>query len=219
MNEKDIAKLKSRLPKLPGILGKENYFNSAVLIPLIIIKGEYHFLFEKRAAEIRQGSEVCFPGGEFDPGIDKNFRDTAVRETFEEIGVKKTKIKIIGQLDTFIGPMGVTVDPFIGILDLPGINSIVFDKNEVEKIFTVPVSFFAKNEPAKYSVRLQVNPVEIDENGNEIKTFPAAELDLPPRYSKPWRGRKHNIFVYKTSGEIIWGITAELIHEVIKKWH
>ncbi|MHB8337676.1 MAG: NUDIX hydrolase [Ignavibacteriaceae bacterium] len=215
MNQKDIVKLKSRLPKKPGIMGKENYFNSAVLIPLILIKGEYHLLFEKRAAGIRQGSEVCFPGGEFDPGIDKNFRDTAVRETFEEIGVKKTKIKIIGQLDTLIGPMGVTVEPFIGVLDLPGISKIVFDKNEVEKIFTVPYSFFERKIPEKYSVRLQVNPIEVDDKGNEIKTFPAAELHLPPKYNKLWHGKQHSIFVYKTSGEVIWGITAELIHELV----
>lgn len=215
MNEKDIAKLKSRLPKKPGIMGKENYFNSAVLIPFILIKGEFHLLFERRASGIRQGSEICFPGGEFDPAIDKNFRDTAVRETFEEIGVKKNKIKIIGQLDTLIGPTGVTVEPFIGILDLLGISKIAIDKTEVEKVFTVPFSFFEKTLPDKYSVRLQVSPVEVDDQGNETKTFPADELNLPSRYTKPWLGKKHSIFVYKTSGEVIWGITAKLIQELV----
>jgi len=77
MNKNDLENLKKKLPPIPGILGKEEYFNAAVLIPLMMINGEYHFLFEKRAAHIRQGGEVCFPGGEFDPEVDTSFQDTA----------------------------------------------------------------------------------------------------------------------------------------------
>lgn len=33
----------------------EDYFKTAVLVPLIEIEGELHFLFEKRAANIKQG--------------------------------------------------------------------------------------------------------------------------------------------------------------------
>ncbi|MFP4017551.1 MAG: hypothetical protein ACLFUI_11025, partial [Halanaerobiales bacterium] len=42
-----LKNLKKNLPEIPGILGKEeHYFNSAVLISLVEIEGEYHFLFE-----------------------------------------------------------------------------------------------------------------------------------------------------------------------------
>lgn len=217
MNSLDIDKLKSNLRKTPGILKKEKYFNSAVLIPLIFLNGEYSLLFEKRAAGIRQGGEICFPGGEFDPLFDHNFLDTAIRETVEETGIDKASIDLIGQLDTFIGPMGVTVDSFIAIINIPNINNLSFDKNEVEKLFTVPISFFVNTQPDKYFVKLKFHPEEIDKNGNTVITFPAEELKLPSRYSKPWHGRKHEIFVYKTNGEIIWGITAELIREIIDK--
>ena len=61
MKNIDFEKLISVLPKYPGVLGKEEYFNSAVLIPLVLINKEYNFLFEKRAASIRQGGEICFP--------------------------------------------------------------------------------------------------------------------------------------------------------------
>lgn len=217
MNFLDIAKLKSNLPKTPGILNKNKYFNSAVLIPLIFFDGEYSLLFEKRAADIRQGGEICFPGGEFDPLHDSSFLDTAIRETVEETGIDKAAIDLIGQLDTFIGPMGVTVDSFIAIINITNINDLPFDKNEVEKLFTIPISFFINNQPEKYYVKLKFHPEEIDKNGNTVITFPAENLKLPSRYSKPWQGKKHEIFVYKTNNGIIWGITAELIREVIDK--
>jgi 8-oxo-dGTP pyrophosphatase MutT (NUDIX family) len=79
MNKEDLKKLVNNLPSSPGILRKDEFFNSAVIIPLIYLNDEYHFLFEKRAANIRQGGEICFPGGEYDPRLDKNFSDTAIR--------------------------------------------------------------------------------------------------------------------------------------------
>ncbi len=118
MNKFDLERLTGKLPEHPGIMRKYDYLNSAVLIPLVMINGEFNFLFEKRAAHIRQGGEVCFPGGEVDPDIDSSFRETAVRETVEELGISKEKIKIIGSLDTLIGPIGVTVDSLIGILEI-----------------------------------------------------------------------------------------------------
>ena len=114
------------------------------LIPLIFLKDEYHFLFEKRANNIRQGGEVSFPGGEFDSNKDKDFLDTAVRETIEEIGVTKEKIQIIGSMGTLVAPMGVTVDSFVGVLNINSLNVLKIDENEVERIFTIPVSYFSE---------------------------------------------------------------------------
>ncbi len=217
MDETDLVNLKNKLPLTPGILRKEEYLNSAVLIPLILINDEFYFLFEKRAAAIRQGGEICFPGGEFDPSIDKSYEDTAIRETFEEIGISKKSISIIGNMDTLIGPTGVTVDSFVGTINIKNINDLNFDKKEVERIFILPVSFFINNSPEKYFVRMQINPTGIDKNGEKISTLPVKELQLPERYSKPWHGRKHSVYVYKTDEGIIWGITAALVYEIVKK--
>jgi 8-oxo-dGTP pyrophosphatase MutT (NUDIX family) len=71
------------LTNSPEILGKDKYFNSAVLVPLVEIDNKFHFLFEKRANHIRQGGEVSFPGGEFTKK-DQGLRHTAIRETSEE---------------------------------------------------------------------------------------------------------------------------------------
>ena len=217
MKINDLELLKNKLPSVPGILRKEEYLNSAVLIPLVLKNSEYYFLFEKRSAHIRQGGEICFPGGEFDKAKDKSYEETAIRETEEEIGIMKEQISVVGVLDTLIGPMGVTVDSVIGTLEINDIQTLDFDRNEVEKIFMIPVSFFINNEPEKYFVRLEINPTEIDKNGEKIDTLPVKELMLPERYSKPWRGRKHSVLVYKTNEGVIWGITAALIYQVTIK--
>ena len=81
MDKLVIEGLKDKLPVVPGINGKEEYFNSAALVLLMLVNEEYHFVFEKRAANIRQAGEICFPGGKFDPDQDASFLDTAIRET------------------------------------------------------------------------------------------------------------------------------------------
>ena len=217
MKEIDLEKLASVLPKYPGILSKEEYFNSAVLIPLVEMNNEYYFLFEKRSAKIRQGGEICFPGGEFDSNIDKTMEDTAIRETIEELGISEEKIKKIGCLDTFVGPMGVTVDSVIAKLELSDLEEIKYDENEVEKIFTVPVSFFVEKPAEIYGMRLELHTYYLNTKGEKIDLLPVKQLGLPQRYSEPRQGKKHNVYVYKNNNEIIWGITAALIFEFVRK--
>ena len=201
------------------ILGKDKYFNSAILIPLIEVEDKYHLLFEKRANNIRQGGEVSFPGGEFDPKKDQTLRQTAIRETSEELGIPVDKINIIGKIGTLVAPMGITVDPFVGFLSIKDLNEISIDKNEVEKIFLVPVDHFLNKKPDEYTVKLEVHPSYTDKKGKEIELLPVQKLGLPPKYSKPWKNGFHRILVYNSTEEVIWGITAEIVYELCRMIH
>lgn len=212
-----IEGLKDKLPVVPGINGKEEYFNSAVLVLLMLVNEEYHFVFEKRAANIRQAGEICFPGGKFDPGQDASFQDTAIRETVEELGVVSDKISIIGNLDTVIATMGATVDAFLGVIDISSLDDLQINPAEVEKVFAIPVSFFEDNEPEAYKVNVTVHPSYINEAGEEVISLPAKELGLPERYTKPWGNVMGNVFVYRIEGVPIWGMTARLIRDVVAK--
>ena len=116
MNDSLLNRLRAALAARDGVLGKDKYFNAAVLIPIIKINSEYNLLFEKRAKHIRQGGEVSFPGGEFDKKKDNDFLDTALRETFEEIGIPRSEIEIIGTMDTLIAPMGISIEPWLRML-------------------------------------------------------------------------------------------------------
>ncbi len=207
--------IKSNLPKYPNILKKRYYFNSAVLIPLIIINEEYHLLFELRAMGIHQEGEICFPGGKFEKGKDNSFVDTATRETIEELGININCIEVIGQLDTLITPYGVTVDSFPALLhcDFNSINN--FDKKEVAEIFTVPLSFFINNKPDEYKVNVKITPFAEDESGKRIELLPVNEIGLPKRYNNTWHSQKHPVIVYKYKNYVIWGITANLIEELV----
>lgn len=217
MKNIDFEKLKNVLPKKPGILRKKEYFNAAVLIPLVLYNEEYYFLFEKRGAKIRQGSEICFPGGEYDPDSDKSLLETAIRETMEELGIKRGKIKVIGKVDILVGNMGVTVDPFLSVIKINNIEELKPDKDEVEKIFLLPVSYFYETPPETYYLKLEVHPYYTTMNGEKIDLFPAKELDLPERYLAPWTAGKHKVYAWRTKEGTIWGMTAALIYEVINK--
>jgi 8-oxo-dGTP pyrophosphatase MutT (NUDIX family) len=217
MNLINLEKLKTILSPYPGIIGEDEYLNTAVLIPLVNIDDEYHFLFEKRSANIRQGGEICFPGGEHDKTNDLNYEETAVRETLEELGIAEDDIEIIGKLGILFGGSGAIINAFIGELKLKNTGEYNFDKTEVEKVFTIPVSFFQKNPPEIYHVRLEAHPYYFDENGEKVILLPVEELKLPARYANPWGFKKRKILVYKTADEVIWGMTANLIFEFVNK--
>lgn len=216
MNGKQLNEVIGKLPDTPGIIGKDEYFNSAVLIPLVLLNGEYHFLFEKRSASIRQGGEICFPGGEYDEK-DEDFLETAVRESEEELGIKRDQINVVGCLGTFIGPMGVTVDSYVAVVDIDDIGELKFDKSEVEKVFTIPVSFFEENPPDEYKIRLEMHSHYVNDKGEKIELFPVEQIGLPAKYSRPRSGKSHRVYVYNTKPDIVWGITAALIRELVGK--
>lgn len=199
------------------IIGKDRYLNSAVLIPLIQLNGKEYVLFEKRSTEVRQPGEISFPGGHFEISKDKDFMDTAIRETVEELGIAANKITILGKLGTLVTPMSIIVEAYIGKLDFESIEELKFDNKEVDKIFLVPLEFFFDNEPEKYENQLQLHPYIVDENGEKIDLLPVSKLGLPERYANPWKKGKHRVLVYRHENEIIWGITAELIYELVNR--
>ena len=218
MDKKGLKRLLKNLPKTPGVMGRDRFFNSAVLIPFVKKEGKYYILFQKRAKGIRQGGDICFPGGGFEEGIDKSFKDTALRETEEELGILKKDIKILGQLDTMVASFGAIVEPFVGIIKKKTLKKMKLDKNEVEKTYLIPLDFFKENEPEIYNLRSEVKPYHIDEFGNKEVYFPVDELGLPETYQKPWGHKKHKIYVYKYKKQVIWGMTAVILNDLLRKY-
>lgn len=74
------------------------------------------FLLTERASyNGAHSAQISFPGGKFDK-TDDNLKTTALRETFEEVGVPFDAIQIIRQTsDAYIPPSNFLVAPFIGI--------------------------------------------------------------------------------------------------------
>jgi len=212
-----LNKLEKLVTKNCSIIGKDLYLNSAVLIPIIILDNTEFVLFEKRSTSVRQPGEVSFPGGHFDSHYDNDFLSTAIRETCEELGIEKNKIRHLGNLGTLVAPMGVIVDAYLGLLLINTLDELIIDHKEVERVFVVPLEYFLKNKPDEYFTRLELHPYITKEEGKKVELLPVKELGLPEKYSLPWTSGKHRVLVYKTSEEIIWGITAELIFELSNK--
>ena len=62
------------------------------------------------------GGQISFPGGKNEDG--ETLKETAIRETFEEIGIAKEKIQVIGELSqVYIPPSNFLISPFIAFLD------------------------------------------------------------------------------------------------------
>ncbi len=186
-----------------------DYFQSSVLVPLIEIDGEYHLVFEKRAATIRQGGEICFPGGKID-ATDISPQVTAIRETHEELGCSQEDIEILGTLDTLMMPNGMMVYAYVGLLKT-SLEELTVSADEVEKVFTVPVAYFLETAPVAYQCQVLIHPYLIDpQTGEKEILLPVEELGLPQRYQEPWGAGQQQILFYQTE-ELIWGLTAKII--------
>jgi 8-oxo-dGTP pyrophosphatase MutT (NUDIX family) len=118
---------------------------AAVLLPLFKNTLDYHMVFTKRTDTLtHHKGQVSFPGGSFEPS-DGDLLTTALRESYEEIGIRPGDVTILGRLDdlsTF--STSFTISPFVGLIPHP----YVFRPNpiEVALVFDVPLSVL--NDPA-----------------------------------------------------------------------
>ena len=82
--------------------------------------------------------QIGLPGGRYE-AYDQTLEHTALRESFEEIGVDPSNIEIIGKLtELFIPPSNFLVQPFIGYsVTHP---SFFPQIKEVEKIIEIPLA-------------------------------------------------------------------------------
>ena len=116
---------------------------AAVLFPFYWQDNEPWVLLTQRTAQLKHHSgQVSFPGGGYE-AHDKNIKHTALRETFEEIGVSKEQIQLWGFLDGLPSISGFHVTPFVG--EIKDVKKLIIDPNEVEKAFGVPFAFFQNN--------------------------------------------------------------------------
>lgn len=114
---------------------------AAVLILIYDRDGEPHVLFTERTHKVEHHKgQISFPGGACDDTDDCG-ETTALRETYEEIGVKPEDVTIIGQLDEMVTVSNFKVTPYVGILATQSEYPFVLNKQEVERVVQVPLSF------------------------------------------------------------------------------
>ncbi|MBP1926607.1 mutator protein MutT [Sedimentibacter acidaminivorans] len=201
MNLKQIENVLRGIKAKPIVDGT----NFSVLVPLIEINNELNLIFEVRSMSIkRQPGEISFPGGKIEDG--ESPLEAAVRETTEEIGIEKENIKIIAELDYASHKEGAFVYSYLGYIKDIVHTNIKFSKDEVSELFYVPLSFFLENEPERYFVNYHP---EAEEN------FPFHMIIQGNNYK--WDKIKYPVYFYKYNDYIIWGLTAKIAYNFIKK--
>ena len=179
-----------------GIQGAKGRFS--VIVPITDINGEAHILYELRSSYIdRQPGEVCFPGGEIEPG--ETPRQAALRELWEETGITEEQTDIIAELDLFHPPSDIVIYPFLAEISPEGISGIRKSDCEVAECFLVPVSFL-ETEPYIYQYSMSA------ELGAD---FQYDRIGIHDRHYN-WRPMNHQILSWEYEGKYIWGLTAQI---------
>lgn len=140
---------------------------AAVLIILYEKNGEIYFpVIHRNTYPGVHSNQIGFPGGKVEES-DENLEQTAIRESFEEIGAKKHGLRIWGELtELFIPPSNYIVYPFIGsyILDP---NFTPCDK-EVKEIISLPLKDFILNPPIT-NYRIDINQKSYEVPGFHLR--------------------------------------------------
>lgn len=150
-----IEKLKQRLQQpLPGIRAQNRMAGkvrklpldvphdakkSGVLALLFPKQEELNLLLIRRTEDGRaHGGQISFPGGRHEPE-DANLQMTALRETYEEVGVPSEHIEVVGSMSTLYIPVSNSdVHPFVGFTNQQP--EYVLSTDEVQYVLEVPVN-------------------------------------------------------------------------------
>jgi 8-oxo-dGTP pyrophosphatase MutT (NUDIX family) len=114
------------------------WVDAAVLIPLFFKNNEAHLLFTKRTQFLKHHKgQISFPGGKTDVD-DLDLEMTAIRETCEEIGLKKDDITLLGKTDDFLTNTHFLVQPHVGFFSYP--YDFKLNPGEIDRLIEVPLA-------------------------------------------------------------------------------
>ncbi len=157
-----------------------------VLILLYCLDDELHLVLTRRRDDLQaHAGQISFPGGRHE--APETLLMTALRETYEEIGVPETAVTPLGTLShLYIPPSDFEVHPFVGWYTEGKRPNFVPDHNEVAEILEVPL-------------RHLLNPATRQEEPWEL------------------RGQSVIVPFFAVNGHKVWGATAMMLSEFIER--
>lgn len=113
---------------------------AAVLVPVVRRERGLTILFTQRTDHLNDhAGQISFPGGRTE-AQDDSPAATALRETFEEIGLPHSRVELLGALPEYTTVTGYHVTPVVGLVSPP--LALSLDEFEVAEAFEVPLVFF-----------------------------------------------------------------------------
>lgn len=126
-------------PDLRDMIVRDGLRSAAVLIPVVDRTEGATMILTQRTANLRTHSgQIAFPGGTIDDS-DGTPENAALRETWEEIGLARQNISVIGRMPDYLTGSGFRIAPVLGVVR-PDFELRV-NPDEVEDAFEVPLSF------------------------------------------------------------------------------
>jgi 8-oxo-dGTP pyrophosphatase MutT (NUDIX family) len=121
---------------------------AAVLAPIVKRASGWTMLFTERSVETpAHPGQISFPGGRV--AGPESALETALRETFEEVGIERRFIEPVGAWDPYHTITGFRVTPIVGLVE-PGF-TLTLDPREVASVFEAPLEFLM--DPANHEKR------------------------------------------------------------------
>ena len=142
MLKQDIKRILAQREKKVVLFSNKPLHPAAVLIPIYKKKRKYHVLLTKRTEELEyHKGQICFPGGSHHEE-DGSLKDTALREAYEEVGIRPEDVEILGELDS-MGTLtsNFLITPFVGMIPYPYKFNV--STHEIDELLEVPLSALA----------------------------------------------------------------------------
>lgn len=174
---------------------------AAVLLPLIKVGDEWHILYEVRSQAVSQAGDSSFPGGKIEAG--ETNKEAAVRETMEELNIKKENINVIGEMD-FTMNKYFTIYCFVGeLVDVKW--DTIRPNEEVEQVYTIPLDYFLNNKPSHFKINFTP---EYDKHSLKIQKNEKIKYKV--------NNFEDKIPFYDFNDHLLWGITANLTYRFVE---
>lgn len=168
---------------------REGDFVHASVMMILKESGQgYSLLFIKRPESERDpfSGHMAFPGGRME-SADNSKLETAIRETYEEVGIDiNSSGRILGSLDD-VNPnnpraRNYIVTPYLSVLNEEV--TIKPDSNEVERTLWVPMHHLVDDRNLEVRIR--------ERDGREVKDY-----------------------AYQYEQYLIWGMTGRILHQFL----
>ncbi len=158
---------------------------AAIIVPILKVEGHWNLLFIRRSiSNDPHSGQVAFPGGRMESS-DSSPEEASLREAQEEIGLDPQDVEVLGRLPALLTVTNYKIYPVVGMIPYP--YPFQPSPDEVQKIFTIPITWLA--EPLNYRVEERLLPPPIG--------------TVPTIYYQPYQD------------EILWGASAQIVHTFI----
>lgn len=148
---KSFVSEKLRNRKAKNLEGMKDFRRSAVILPLYLRDGIPFMLLTLRTEKVRDHQkQICFPGGTPREG-ETSLLETALREVYEEIGVERKEVEILGELDEIYTLTYYRIKPFVGFINYP--RPLRISADEIEEVIEVKIEDLLKREIFRKEVR------------------------------------------------------------------